>query len=40
LAAKLNGEQGIVIAQAPFLSDFDIEAAVQAICLDAEQANL
>ena len=36
LAAKLNGEQGLVFAQAPFLSDHDIEAAVAAICLDAE----
>lgn len=31
LAAKLNGEQGLVFAQAPFLSDQDIEAAVTAI---------
>ena len=31
LAAKLNGEQGLVYAQAPFLSDQDIEAAVAAI---------
>lgn len=31
LAAKLNGEQGLVFAQAPFLSDHDIELAVQAI---------
>jgi S-DNA-T family DNA segregation ATPase FtsK/SpoIIIE len=34
LAAKLNGEQGLVFAQAPFLSDQDIEMAVAAICLD------
>ncbi|MFZ5697535.1 MAG: FtsK/SpoIIIE domain-containing protein [Pseudomonadota bacterium] len=34
LAAKLNGEQGLVFAQAPFLSDQDIEAAVAAIRLD------
>ncbi|QBY54444.1 FtsK/SpoIIIE domain-containing protein [Cupriavidus oxalaticus] len=34
LAAKLNGEQGLVFAQAPFLSDEDIEAAVVAICSD------
>ena len=34
LAAKLNGEQGLVFAQAPFLSDQDIEAAVAAICAD------
>jgi DNA segregation ATPase FtsK/SpoIIIE, S-DNA-T family len=31
LAARLNGEPGIVLAQAPFLSDEDIERAVQAI---------
>lgn len=34
LAAKLNGEQGLVFAQAPFLSDDDITAAVTAISLD------
>lgn len=34
LAAKLNGEQGLVFAQAPFLSDQDIEAAVTAIRAD------
>lgn len=34
LAAKLNGEQGLVFAQAPFLSDQDIEAAVAAIRAD------
>jgi len=34
LAAKLNGEQGLVFAQAPFLSDQDIEAAVVAIRAD------
>lgn len=34
LAAKLNGEQGLVFAQAPFLSDQDIEAAVAAIAAD------
>ena len=34
LAAKLNGEQGLVFAQAPFLSDQDIEAAVDAIRVD------
>jgi DNA segregation ATPase FtsK/SpoIIIE, S-DNA-T family len=34
LAAKLNGEQGLVFAQAPFLSDQDIEAAVAAIRVD------
>ncbi|AOF83508.1 ftsK/SpoIIIE family protein [Methyloversatilis sp. RAC08] len=31
MAAKLNGEQGIVFAQAPFLSDDDIALAVTAI---------
>ncbi len=31
LAAKLNGEQGLVFAQAPFLSDDEIAQAVQAI---------
>nr|WP_301289451.1 FtsK/SpoIIIE domain-containing protein [Kerstersia gyiorum] len=36
LAAKLNGEQGLVFAQAPFLSDLDIEAAVAAITADNE----
>jgi S-DNA-T family DNA segregation ATPase FtsK/SpoIIIE len=36
LAAKLNGEQGLIFAQAPFLSDQDIEMAVQAICRDSE----
>lgn len=35
LAAKLNGEQGLVFAQAPFLSDQDIEAAVAAIAADS-----
>jgi len=34
LAAKLNGEQGLVFAQAPFLSDQEIEAAVVAIRAD------
>ena len=34
LAAKLNGEQGLVFAQAPFLSDHDIEAVVAAIRTD------
>jgi len=37
LAAKLNGEQGLVFAQAPFLSDQDIEAAVAAIRTDNGQ---
>ena len=31
MAAKLNGEQGLVFAQAPFLSDQDIESVVAAI---------
>ncbi|MDO9131880.1 FtsK/SpoIIIE domain-containing protein [Hydrogenophaga sp.] len=35
LAAKLNGEQGLMFAQAPFLSDSDIEAVVSAICADS-----
>jgi DNA segregation ATPase FtsK/SpoIIIE, S-DNA-T family len=35
LAAKLNGEQGLVFAQAPFLSDQDIDLAVAAICREA-----
>lgn len=35
LAAKLNGEQGLVYAQAPFLSDDDMAAAVSAISQDA-----
>ena len=34
LAAKLNGEQGLVFAQAPFLSDQDIEEAVESIRKD------
>lgn len=34
MAAKLNGEQGLVFAQAPFLSDDEIGLAVQAIRLD------
>lgn len=34
MAAKLNGEQGLVFAQAPFLSDQEIEAAVAAIRAD------
>lgn len=33
LAAKLNGEQGLVYAQAPYLSDDDIAAAVDAIAM-------
>lgn len=34
LAAKLNGEQGLVFAQAPFLSDIEIESVVDAIRKD------
>lgn len=34
LAAKLNGEHGLVFAQAPFLSDEDISCAVEAIRKD------
>ena len=36
MAAKLNGEQGLVFAQAPFLSDDDIELAVAAIGKDQD----
>jgi len=35
LAAKLNGEQGLIFAQAPFLSDDDMAKAVAAICSDS-----
>lgn len=31
LAARLNGEAGIVFAQAPFLSDEEIERAVEVV---------
>jgi len=34
MAAKLNGEQGLVFAQAPYLSDDDIVLAVKAISND------
>ena len=34
LAAKLNGEQGAFIAQAPFLTDEEMAAAVSAIASD------
>jgi S-DNA-T family DNA segregation ATPase FtsK/SpoIIIE len=34
MAAKLTGEQGLVFAQAPFLSEGDIAAAVSAIAKD------
>ena len=37
LAAKLNGEQGLVFAQAPFLGDDDIGLAVNAIRADDSQ---
>lgn len=37
LAAKLNGEQGLVFAQAPFLSDDEINVAVAAIVRDAAE---
>jgi S-DNA-T family DNA segregation ATPase FtsK/SpoIIIE len=40
LAARLNGEPGIVFAQAPFLSDEDIERAVDAIIQGDEMAML
>lgn len=40
LAAKLNGEQGLVFAQAPFLSDDEIASAVHAIVRDQEGARL
>lgn len=40
LAAKLNGEQGLVFAQAPFLSDQDIEAAVAAISIDVGEGGV
>jgi DNA segregation ATPase FtsK/SpoIIIE, S-DNA-T family len=36
MAAKLTGEQGLVYAQAPFLTDSDIELVVAAIKRDAE----
>lgn len=35
LAAKINGEQGLVFSQAPRLSDQGIELAVSAICKEA-----
>jgi S-DNA-T family DNA segregation ATPase FtsK/SpoIIIE len=37
MAAKLTGEQGLVFAQAPFLSDDDIGAAVDAIRKDNQK---
>ncbi|UJB15472.1 FtsK/SpoIIIE domain-containing protein [Xanthomonas translucens] len=40
MAAKLNGEQGLVFAQAPFLSDQEIEAAVAAITSDSDLFHL
>jgi S-DNA-T family DNA segregation ATPase FtsK/SpoIIIE len=36
----LNGEQGLVFAQAPFLSDEDIALAVEAIRADGGQQTL
>ena len=36
MAAKLNGEQGLVFSQAPYLSDEDITLAVNAIKVDNE----
>lgn len=39
LAAKLNGEQGLIYAQAPFLSDDEIAAAVTAIRADETSSN-
>lgn len=39
LAAKLNGEQGLIYAQAPFLSDDEIAAAVTAIRADDTNSN-
>ncbi|MBS9435211.1 FtsK/SpoIIIE domain-containing protein [Photorhabdus hainanensis] len=38
LAAKLNGENGLIFAQAPFLSDDDISLAVEAIRTDSSVA--
>lgn len=35
MAAKLTGEQGLVFAQAPFLSELDMAAAVAAIAKDS-----
>jgi DNA segregation ATPase FtsK/SpoIIIE, S-DNA-T family len=40
LAARLNGEPGIVFAQAPFLSDEDIVRAVEAIIQGDQAATL
>jgi len=34
LAAKLNGEQGLIFGQVPFLSDDDIGMTVEAIIAD------
>ena len=39
LAAKLNGEQGLVYAQAPYLSDDDIAEAVEAIAKGTVSSN-
>jgi S-DNA-T family DNA segregation ATPase FtsK/SpoIIIE len=40
LAARLSGEPGIVFAQAPFLSDEDIDRAVDAIIRGDQPARL
>jgi S-DNA-T family DNA segregation ATPase FtsK/SpoIIIE len=40
LAARLSGEPAIIYAQAPFLSDDDIEAVVDAICAHAKTLGL
>jgi S-DNA-T family DNA segregation ATPase FtsK/SpoIIIE len=37
LAARLSGEQGLVYAQAPFLSDAEMGEAVEAIKRDDSQ---
>ena len=38
LAARLSGEHAIIYAQAPFLSDDDIDAVVDAICARDEKS--
>lgn len=40
LAAKLNGEHGLLFAQAPFLSDADISSAVTAIKADDSKTSM
>lgn len=37
LAAKLNGEQGLIFAQAPFLNDDDIAEAVRVVVSDSNR---